>query len=138
MDDCSGFRLEEQAVYSQSYPSYQVAIISLGTADEEDMTEAFTPRFLRPCTNNHELHLFLSQTCACCPRRRPESGSIGKCWEVFPQATACGIKSRLGMLPDLALSEQHWLTGLGTKLALMYTDTMMSTLIRKGEVQSRL
>ena len=55
MGDCSGLRSEEQAVCSQTYPSYQVAIISLGTADEEEMTEAFTPRFLRPCTNNHGL-----------------------------------------------------------------------------------
>ena len=32
-----------------------VTIISLGTSAEEEVTEAFTPRFLRPCTNNYDL-----------------------------------------------------------------------------------
>ena len=33
--------------------------------------------------------------CACYPRQRPEPGSIGKCWEVFLQATVYGIRAYL-------------------------------------------
>ena len=123
MDDCS----EQEAVCSQNYPSYRVAIISLGTADEEEMTGAFTPQFPRSCTNNHGLpgeDKKLSSSYSCLmlvllvhddDQSLVAYASAGKSSYRLP-STVRGYEAS----------------------ALMYTDTTTLALIRKGEFQSRL
>ena len=66
MDDGSGFRSDQKNKLSVArYPSYRVAIISMGRSDKEEMTVAFTPRFLRPCTNNYDLPGGDKKLCCC-------------------------------------------------------------------------